>query len=361
MRESIAPPRAGVIALPDRLAPRQSGARPVTSPTLRALPPIAANPYAAPYAPAPQQIAWRKQLAMAWTRGHLVFHLLVAALATGLILTEAHLVAGVCLLTLAFVSLAITMIALRFADDASPASAALLALLTDGLATAAAVILLGPRLELFALLPGSMLIAALLLNQFFVVSSGVLGLASYFLAVILAQTGVLQPQLALDATATLWFDAALACAGLAMLLVAISLVANHLRAAFAEAGAMAHSVTVLERRAQAKQGSLDADAVALQAEIAKTLRGGAAQPVTSSAPELAPLAQMVNAATTRIPALLRDREERLRLERALRDLTTALEAAWAGFAWQWPTPTGTAVDRLVTILRPQPRPQSETA
>lgn len=114
-----------------------------------------------------------------------------------------------------------------------------------------------------------------------------------------------------------------------------------------------------DRRAQTRRVAIDADAIALQTQLARSLRGNPAQPVTTCE-DLAPLAQMINATTQRIPGLLRDREERIKLERAIRELTTALETAWAGFTWHWPTPTGTAVDRLVTILRPSPAPTEVT-
>jgi hypothetical protein len=108
---------------------------------------------------------------------------------------------------------------------------------------------------------------------------------------------------------------------------------------------------VSERRWQAKRTTIDADSIALQTEIARTLRGATPRSVTTCE-EMAPLANMINVLTTRLPGLLADREERLRLEKAIRDLANTLETAWAGFEWEWPSPSGTTVDRIISKLRP---------
>jgi hypothetical protein len=58
----------------------------------------------------------------------------------------------------------------------------------------------------------------------------------------------------------------------------------------------------------------------------------------------------------RLAILQRDREERLRLEAALLNLTRAMERAWLGLPWTWPKLSGTSLDQLVALLRtPTPR------
>lgn len=355
--ESQARADSGPIAV--RPFPRRfdAAAMTATAPTLRALPHLLSAPYAFQPTRTPRAADWRKQTATTWVRWHLGLAFVALVSAAPLIFTPRTAVAGISVLVLALVSLGIGATALRFIDYASPAGAALLMLLCDGLATGTAIRLLGAHLELGALLPGALLITALLADQVLALAAGILVLMGYASAVALNQTGILRPTFTLDPQGAVWLDLILAVAGVAVLLVAIKLAMEQLRAAGANEAAAAYTVRVLERRAQAKRVALDADAIVLQAELAKTLRGGEPRKVSTCA-DLAPLATMINAINERVPGLLRDREERLRLEKALRDLTAALETAWAGYEWTWPAPTGTAVDRLVTILRPQ-RARSE--
>jgi hypothetical protein len=169
---------------------------------------------------------------------------------------------------------------------------------------------------------------------------------------VLTQIGILHPLIPLTGMTTLAVHLALSFVGLALLCAAIGGAIRFLHAAAWEAAAAIHRVTALERRAQTKRIAIDADAIALQEQLTRAMRGGTPQPVTTCE-DLAPLAQMVNSAAARLPGLLRDREERIRLEYAIRDLVNTMETAWAGFSFEWPTPSHTSVDRLIAILRPQ--------
>src|SRR5262249_2026048 len=153
---------------------------------------------------------------------------------------------------------------------------------------------------------------------------------AYATIIALSQVRATQPLVLFTPTAQVWCNLVLAGIGMTLLCLALTLAARWLRAAqFAEA-AVLHRVETQERRSQSKRIAIDADAVALQPQLARALRSGAAQPVTTCE-DLAPLAHMINTVTSRIPGLLRDREERIRLERAVRDLIASLETAWAGF------------------------------
>lgn len=351
--------RVATDALTVRPFPRRfdTAAMATTAPIARVLPHLLKAPYAYQPTATPRAVDWRKQTATTWVRWHMGLAFVALASAAPLIFAPGTAPVGISLLVVALVSLGIGATALRFIDYASPAGAALLMLVCDGLATGTGIRLLGPHLELVALLPGALLITALLVDQALTIAAGILGLAGYVGTVAFNQAGILRPTFTLDAHGTVWLDLVLAVVGIGLLLVAVTLAMSQLRTALANEAAAAYTVRVLERRAQTKRVTLDADAIMLQAELAKTLRGRESRKVITC-PDLAPLAAMINSTTERVPGLLRDREERLRLEKAIRDLVAALETAWAGYEWSWPAPTGTAIDRLVTILRPQ-RPRSE--
>jgi len=63
------------------------------------------------------------------------------------------------------------------------------------------------------------------------------------------------------------------------------------------------------------------------------------------------LAETIMDTASRLEVLQRDREERLRLEGALRVVIRAVERQWLGIEPEWPGNTGTAIDDLVALLR----------
>ena len=329
-----------------------------TATTVAAIAP--ARALVAPYAHAPllaqEHVSWRAQLARRWLQWHLGLGMLALAGGAALVATAAAQMVGIIMIAFACVVVALVAVAMIFARYDAPIGAAILALTADLVATMVGIALIGPRLETLVLLPGSLLITALLADSlFFVIAGGVLGIIAYSIAALLAQFGVIHPIVAIDPTVMGWVDTTFTIVGLTLLLVAITLVIVQFRRALANAAATEHRLQVLERRTRAKRAVLDADAIALQTEIARTLRGAASRQVTTCE-ELMPLATMINAMSARLPKLLSDREERLRLEKAIRELATTIETAWAGFGWNWPTPTGTTVDRIVTMLRPTNAP-----
>jgi hypothetical protein len=71
---------------------------------------------------------------------------------------------------------------------------------------------------------------------------------------------------------------------------------------------------------------------------------------------LSPLVERVIAVADRLEILQRDREDRVRLEGAVRQVSRALERGWLGLPWSWPDSSGTLLDELVALLRaPNPR------
>ncbi len=310
---------------------------------------------AASYAHTPaltsEHISWRAQIAQQWLRWHLIGALATLAVGTTLIASTSFTFIGFLLMIFGFLAVSLSALALIFARYDAPVGAAILALTTDIVAILFGLTLIGPRPETLILFPSSLLITALLVDVWFVVTGSVAGVIGYIAAVVLAQLHVLHPLLTVGDTDMRWIDIGLVSVGAALMLLAIRLATTQLRRALANEAATTHRLHVSERRWQAKRTAIDADSIALQTEIARTLRGATPRPVTTCE-EMAPLANMINVMTMRLPGLLADREERLRLEKAIRDLANTLETAWAGFEWEWPSPSGTTVDRIISKLRP---------
>jgi hypothetical protein len=309
---------------------------------------------AAPYAYLPsatlERTQWRAQLARRWVQWHLSLTFVMLASATAMIATMPANAEGFYLLVVGLSTFALSAIALRCTDYMLNGGAALLTLAADTLIVIYGLFLLGNHMELFFLLPGSFIIAALLASQAIVVIGSIFTFMIYTLATFVHPLGLGRTHLALTGYGNQIFSVALVGIGLTLLLVALGMTTRLIRQALATEAATAYRLDVTERRQQAKQQTIDADAIALQTELARTLHGEIPRRITTC-DELAPLAHMINATAMRIPGLLRDREERLRIEKAIRDVGQALESNWAGFELRWPAPSGTALDRLIAMLR----------
>ncbi len=363
-RPDITDPTAsgsGPIAIPARPS-RPINVRTATKPVLPALPPIALR--RAPYAHQPQettaQIDWRLRMARVWIQWHIVVALiaLVAAITATLTAQNLH-VAEIWLCCFALGSVAICAVAFRALDYQAPGGAVILMSISDGFALVVTLLLLGINAESLALLPGTLLIIAILANARIAILAGIANFLIYLGFYLYGDStgAILDTRIWLDGHSILLAHALLLAIGGVLLLVAIGLVTRQLRQAMAQVAALDYAVRVAERRARAKREVIDHDAIALQSMLVRTLRGAHPQPVKTSE-DLAPLANMIHAVNQRLPGLLRDREMRLRLESAIRDLGDALEKSGAGFAWSWPALSGTPLDRVITLLQPatQQRP-----
>jgi hypothetical protein len=110
-----------------------------------------------------------------------------------------------------------------------------------------------------------------------------------------------------------------------------------------------------EARALRKQvalgrSHLERDAELLGETLVVALHGKGVRQLTIDGP-LGPVAEIANAVAERLQTLQKDREDRIRLEGALRQVISAVERGWLGLPWHWPSTSGTAVDELVALLR----------
>lgn len=315
-------------------------------------------PYARPHA-ATDQMAWRGPLALRWVQAHVALALCTAIVSLPWLTDSTARGIGGSIFVAALLGLTASLWGWQLIQQGRNVLAISLALAVDLLAVAVGLLLLGPTFVVLALVPSALLMTALLADAIIAGVGGLVAFVLYGAALVLNQAGALHPMLSMTGMTALAVHLALSFVGLALLCAAIGGAVRYLHAAAWQAAAATHRVATLERRAQTKRIAIDADAIALQTQLTRAMRGDTPQAVTTCE-DLAPLAQMVNSAAARIPGLLRDREERIRLEYAIRDLVNTMETAWAGFTFEWPAPSHTSVDRLVAILRPQPPTEAET-
>lgn len=215
--------------------------------------------------------------------------------------------------------------------------------------------LVGLRVAVLALVPAVALLALLWLGRAGAYVVAGVALALYALAAVLAVNGALVPTVALTPVGSVLLDGAFVAAGLlAMVLPASRIHRAQVRAELT-AGALRHEVRTLRARLSQTHRQVEDDAEWLNEALARALAGRGTDLLETDG-ILSPLVETANAAAERLVTLQRDREERLRLEGAVRTVTQAVERAWLGLPWSWPDWSGTALDELVALLR-TPRPQ----
>jgi len=332
--------------------PVQAMAAPAASEQTRVMARVPAGPYALRQPQTSARHTAQDSLARGWVWLHVGFSLIATITGVTLIIAAPTLrLLGMACLSLATAGIALSAMAREAMRAGKLTGAARWLLLYDFVVTSMGMFLLGPQFAVFFLLPGAVLLAALLTDRLTVLLGLAAAFALYAASVVLTRKAHIHP-LALPSTSALaWLNLVLILLGTVLLAFAAQWLLAQLQAALSNEAALTYRLQTLERRAHTKRLSLDADAMALQTQIAQAMANQQPQSIATSE-DLAPLAQMINAANARIPSLLHDRDERLKIERAVRDLIQALEAAWAGFTLTWPAPSHTVVDRLLPLLRP---------
>lgn len=215
--------------------------------------------------------------------------------------------------------------------------------------------LVGPRAALLLFVPPMALLALRIVGPRTMSMVAALAVALYVAALVLAFRGLVVPVLPLAALWRAVLSGAAAAMGLMLTLAGLAgLVAAQTRAA-AVARARQYEAHQLRARLAHYQQAVEADSDQLYGALSDALHRRRAGAIASDGP-LGLLVTSVNAAAQRLATLHRDREDRLRLEGALRVLIRAVERSWLGLAWAWPDPSGTLLDELVALLR-APRAQ----
>lgn len=217
--------------------------------------------------------------------------------------------------------------------------------------------LLGARASLLALTPAMLLLAMRTAGRLALVLGGAAVFALYIAAgLVVPALPISQP--VLSPTQHAVTDGVVVFVGLFTLLV-MALDLQHGRTqALAHARASRHEARLLRERTALLRQQLEEDAALLDEGLVEALLGHGIDPAAMDQVDsmLSPLVERVIAVADRLETLQRDREDRLRLEGAVRQVTRALERGWLGLTWSWPDASGTLLDELVALLRaPNPR------
>lgn len=215
--------------------------------------------------------------------------------------------------------------------------------------------LLGPRAALLAGTPALALLWLRMAGRGAAVAAVVTSFALYVAWTCLALAGVAAPGVALGAAGAALVDGLALALGLGALLVELLDLAHTRTRLELAAQARQHEALLLRARTARLTQQVEDDGARLDAALGRALRGGGIPPLKAEG-ALSPLAETVGTVADRLMTLQRDREDRLRLEGAVRSVTRAVERAWLGLPWSWPEWSGTAMDELVALLR-TPHPQ----
>jgi hypothetical protein len=212
------------------------------------------------------------------------------------------------------------------------------------------LLIFGPRGALIALTPAIVLLALRIAGLRVAASGSVLAVGAYVTLGVLSVRGALHPALRLTASALLVSDIVAVTGGLAISLLALALWNRQRLRLDHQARARLREAHLLDTRATRGQERLDEDARRLADALSEALRGqGIGDVVVGD--ELRGLAETVELVAERLRTLQQDREDRLRIEGALRGLIREVERAWLGLPWVWPSASGTTLDELTALLR----------
>lgn len=217
--------------------------------------------------------------------------------------------------------------------------------------------LFGARASLLALAPAILLLALRTAGRLAMMLGTVATFALYIAAVLfLPALPISRPDFLTTELAVV--DGVVVFVGLlALLVLALDLQNGHTRA-LARARASRHEARLLRERTALLRQQLEEDATLLDERLGEALHGRGISPAALEQVDsmLSPLVERVNDIAGRLETLQRDREDRLRLEGAVRQVTRALERGWLGLPWSWPESSDTLLDELVALLRaPNPR------
>ena len=286
--------------------------------------------------------------------GHVLTGLLAALAASALLLAgndQGYWLLGLAALALPGGVTAYTLLSGKRATV--PGSRALVGAQLAALAWAYALI--GPQLSLLMLLPAALWLALLMGGRLPALVCGLGGLVIYLAFQVAVALDVYRPTVGLDPRAQLLFDGLVTSLGVALALLAFLYAAAARQRSAAAARARLYELRLVRAEMASLREQTEQDGQKLEEALAEALRGRGLDLVTADG-SLSPVAEAVNAAAERLATLQKDREDRLRVEGALRTLIRTMERGWLGLSWSWPDPSNTLLDELVALLR-APRPQ----
>jgi hypothetical protein len=219
-----------------------------------------------------------------------------------------------------------------------------------------AYLLIGPQIAVVLLLPAAIWLAFRAGGRAPAVLSGVGGACVYAWFLFLTAGTSFRPAFVPGIQAHIALDAGAVVIGVGLTVAAIVGTASAFERSEAAARARLYELRLLRADMARLRHQTEEDGQLLEESLARALRGRSIDPITIDS-TLSPVAEGVNAVAERLATLQKDREDRLRLEGALRSLMRALERARLGLAWGWPEASGTALDELVALMRTARPPQ----
>jgi hypothetical protein len=213
--------------------------------------------------------------------------------------------------------------------------------------------LYGARVALLAFVPALGLLMLRLAGRGLAVVGSAASFALYLAFTVAQMQGVLGPPLAIGETPHVVLDAALVAAGLLLSLLAILDQDAGRMHALEQAEVRLREATEQHTSYVLLQSRVRQDAERMRDTLAGALhgqRGEAVSPLIAHAAH-GELGELIDGAGARLETLHRDREDRMRLEGAIRQVAHAVERIEMGRAPHWPEPTGTLMDALVARLR----------
>jgi hypothetical protein len=213
-----------------------------------------------------------------------------------------------------------------------------------------AMLLVGPRASLLVLVPALIEVAALMSDTLFASVFALAALLIYALFAGFSISLALTPVSAPDGAEALVFDVICVVVGLLAALWLLLAILSGRERAQAIARARRHEADVLRNLVTQFRQEVQDDTGKLESALLQALKGQHIGAIPTEGMYRL-LAETILDTAARLEVLHRDREERLRLEGALRVVVRAVERQWLGVEPEWPEQTGTAIDELVALLR----------
>jgi hypothetical protein len=226
----------------------------------------------------------------------------------------------------------------------------LLLVITQIAALAWACALVGPRGALLVMAPAGVWLALRFGGRIAAALYALGNVGAYLTFLVLVATGVYYPLVSLDTLGQSLVDGTIATLGVGLLVIALLATAGERERTEAASRARLYELRLLRAELARAREDTEHDAAALHETLTRALRGRGIDPVTARG-ALSPVAEGINAVAERLATLQKDREDRLRLEGALRSLIRSIERGWLGLTSSWPQASGTMLDELVAVLR----------
>lgn len=212
------------------------------------------------------------------------------------------------------------------------------------------MLVIGPRGSLVATAPAIALLALRMSGLLVAIAGSTLAVAAYLTLSLLAISQRLRPAVRITGSFAIALDVMVVGAGVFVALLALDLWhRQHARLDQKARGRLREARALRAQGAQDRR-QLDEDLQQVEDALAEALRGQGISQLRLG-PEFDAVAERVTVVAERLHTLQRDREDRLRIEGALRGLIREVERAWLGLPWAWPAPSGTTLDELIALLR----------